>query len=254
MQARILGVLMVLCTALPSAAQTVRCELDVFHLSYGLAGSCVNDRDDSPAHEQSRTERSRFWPAGPVSVFLIAGPAGPSPWGGYFYQAAWNDPFQIDWEQLPTDRRRLVLRTNGASMIVQEWREMTGDKVSLVFRLNYAAATMNDVAILESALKRIGSLQAWDRNADQDCRNDDREQTSLFCVLWAAVESHMGRYHHAQPAMDLVRTVIAERWRDRLSGHMLMDFNNHPSTTAADMRAALEAALAMARSEAALGK
>jgi hypothetical protein len=254
MRAGILGVLTVLCIAAPSAAQTVRCELDVFHLSYGLAGSCVNDRDDAPAHEPSRTERSRYWPAGPVSVFLIAGPSGPFPWGGYFYQGTWNDPFQIDWEQLATNRRRLVLRTSGASMIVQEWRERTVDKVSLVFRLNYAAATTNDVVILESALKRISSLPGWDRNADQDCRNDDRQQTSLFCVLWAAVELQMGRYHHAQPAMDLVRTVIAERWRDRLSGHMLMDFNNHPSTTAADMRTALEAALAIARSEAALGK
>lgn len=254
MQACIVGVLIVLCTAVPSAAQTVRCELDVFHLSYGLAGSCVSDRDDAPAHEQSRTERSRYWPAGPVAVFLIAGPSGPFPWGGYFHQAAWNDPFQIDWEPLPTDRRRLVLRTSGASMLVREWRERAGNKVSLVFRLNYAPATTNDVAILDSALKRIRSLQGWDRNADQDCRNDVGEPTSLFCVLWAAVEAQMGRYHHAQPAMDLVRTVIAERWRERLSGHMLMDFNNHPSTTASDMRTALEAALAMARSEAAPGK
>lgn len=253
MHARIVVGLMLLCTAVPSAAQTVRCELDIFRLSYGLAGSCVSDRDGAPAQEESRIERSRYWPVGTVSVFLIGGPADPSPWGGYFYQAAWNDPFQIDWEQLPTNRR-LVLRTSGASMIVQEWRERTGDKVSLVFRLNYAAATTNDVAILDSALKRIGSLQGWDRNADQDCRNDDRDRTSLFCVLWAAVESQMGRYHHAQPAMDIVRSVIAERWRDRLSGHTLMDFNNHPSTTTADMRTALEAALAMARSEAASGK
>lgn len=254
MHARIFAVLMLLCTAVPLAAQTVRCELDLLRLSYGLTGSCISERADGTAQEQSRIERSRYWPAGTVSVFLVGGPAGLSPWGGYFYQGAWNDPFQIDWEQLPTNRRRLVLRTSGASMIVQEWRERTDDKVSLVFRLNYAAATTNDVAILESALKRISPLQGWDRNADQDCRDDDRGRTSFFCILWAAVESRMGRYHHAQPAMDLVRSVIAERWRDRLSGHMLMDFNNHPSTTAADMRTALEAALAMARSEAASGK
>jgi len=254
MHGRAFALLILLCTAVPSAAQTVRCELDVHGLSYGLTGSCISDRADAPAQAQSRIERSRYWPAGTVSVFLVGGPASLSPWGGYFYQGTWNDPFQVDWEPLPTNRRRLVLRTSGAALVVQDWREGTGDKVSLVFRLNYAPATTNDVAILESALKRISSLQGWDRNADQDCRNDDQERTSLFCVLWAAVESQMGRYHHAQPAMDLVRSVIAERWRDRLSGHMLMDFNNHPSTTAADMRTALEAALAMARSETALGK
>ena len=152
MQARIVGVLLLFCAAVPSAAQTVRCELDVLRLSYGLTGTCVSDRADAPAQEQPRIERSRYWPAGTVSVFLTGGPTGLSPWGGYFHQAAWNDLFQIDLEQLPADRRRLVLRTSGASMIVQEWRETSVDKVSLVFSLNYAAATTNDVAILGSAL------------------------------------------------------------------------------------------------------
>jgi hypothetical protein len=61
----------------------------------------------------------------------------------------------------------------------------------------------------------------------------------------------MRRYHHSQPALDIVRSVINERYRERLKGHGLMDFNNHSATTLEDLRTVLELAIERARTEAA---
>jgi len=135
-------------------------------------------------------------------------------------------------------------------MIVDECKETGGDTVSLAFRLKLAPATANDVDILASALTRFDALKHWDRHADQDCDNDAPGSGSLFCVLQASVKAHMGRYHHAQPAIDIVRAVISERFRDRYAGHILVDFNNHAATTASDVRTLLELAMARARAEA----
>ena len=60
----------------------------------------------------------------------------------------------------------------------------------------------------------------------------------------------MGRYHHRQPALQLVRAVIAERRRDRITSLQLVDFNSHSSTTLANLRTLLQVALERARSQA----
>lgn len=60
----------------------------------------------------------------------------------------------------------------------------------------------------------------------------------------------MGRYHHSQPALEIVRSFINERYRERLERHGLMDFNNHPATTLQDLRIVLETSIARAREEA----
>ena len=246
--------LLLLNTAVHAEAQTVRCELVNDRLTYGLTGTCRKDVVDARAEGQSQTARSRFWPEGTVWVFLVAGPGTPAPSVGYFFQPFWNDPFQVDLERLSPDRSRIVLRTSGATMIVQDWRETGRDKVSLVFRLNYAPATTNDVAILESALNLMSSVRNLDRHSDQDCRNDDPDLASLFCVMWSAIESTMGRYHHGQPARILVHAVVVEKWPDRYSGHRMVDFNNHPATTVDDVRSVLTLALARARAEVAAAR
>jgi hypothetical protein len=47
-----------------------------------------------------------------------------------------------------------------------------------------------------------------------------------------------------------VRAVIFERWRDRITSHQLVDFNNHPATTSADLTTLLRVALERARMQA----
>jgi len=113
----------------------------------------------------------------------------------------------------------------------------------------YPPATDDDVVILRDVLARLDSLLPWNRQEQQNCSNGERP-AGLFCLLYAAAESRMGRYHHRQPALELVRSVILERWRDRITSHGLIDFNNHAATTRGDLRTALELALERARAQA----
>ena len=48
-----------------------------------------------------------------------------------------------------------------------------------------------------------------------------------------------GEFHHRQPALQSVRVVVQNMWSARYTEHRLMDFNNHPDTTLADIQATL---------------
>ena len=233
----------------PGAAQVVRCQLAVYHVSYGLGGSCAAETVDGRA-ESTRTSRTHFWPNGSVAIFIAAGPGALSPVPGLFYQPAWSDPFQLDREPTASGDSRLVIRTSGATLIVDEWKQVSRDAVSLVFHLNFAPATFKDVEILQSALARFIAAKTWNRSGDQNCDDDTPGDESLFCVLQAAVKSQMGQYHHAQPAIDIVRAIISEQFRERYSGHILVDFNNNAKTSAPEVRAPLDSAVSRARVEA----
>lgn len=232
----------------PGAAQVVRCKLSVYHVGYGLGGSCAAEAVETPAGS-ARTSRSRFWPTGPVDVFVAAKPGSPNPVTGLFFQSNWTDSFQLDLEPLGSSASRAVVRTAGATLLVDEWKLVNRDAVSLVFHLNFAPATRNDVEILESALSRFSTAKTWNRSGGQTCEAETPGDVSLFCALQVAVISKMGRYHNAQAAIDMVRNVISEQFRDRYSGHILVDFNNNAKTTAAEVRAVLEAARSRALSE-----
>jgi hypothetical protein len=109
--------------------------------------------------------------------------------------------------------------------------------------VNPPPATDDDIAILQSALGGLDRIAEWNRQEVQNCGSSGQTNTGLFCLLYTAVEARMGRYHHRQPALELVRAVIFERWRDRITSHQLIDFNNHPATTSTDLRTVLQVAL-----------
>jgi len=236
-----------------SAAQVVRCKLSVYHVGYGLGGTCAAEAVETRAGA-TRTSRSRFWPTGAVEVFVAAKPGSPNPVAGLFFQSGWTDPFQLELEPIGPGASRTVIRTGGATLLVDEWKLLNRDAVSLVFHLNFAPATQNDVEILQSALSLFSAAKTWNRSGGQNCEDETPSDVSLFCALQGAVSSRMGRYHHAQAAIDLVRTVISEQFRDRYSGHILVDFNNNAKTTAAEVRAVLEAARSRALLESAGAK
>lgn len=237
----------------PGTAQVVRCKLSVYHAGYGLGGSCVAEAVETPA-ESTRTSRVRYWPTGPVDIYLAAKPGSSTPITGLFHQNKWTDPFQLDLDPMGPGANRVVIRTGGATLVVDEWKQVNRDEVSLVFHLNFAPATRTDVEILQAALLRFSSAKAWNRSSDQNCDDDAPGDESLFCALQVAVTSKMGRYHHATAAVDLVRAIISERFRDRYSGHILVDFNNNAKTTIGEVRALLEAAVSRALSESATTK
>jgi len=51
-----------------------------------------------------------------------------------------------------------------------------------------------------------------------------------------------GGVHYRQPALQMVREVLNEVGGNRLNKHRLMDYNNHPDTTLADIRNLLRTA------------
>jgi len=231
--------------AVPGAsAQTVRCQLTP--TQYAFRGVCLAD----PSAPRGERGLSAFWPES-ITVFMTAGPRDAPPWRGNMSLPSLELSFEVARETPTPDRARVVLRTGLFWRLVTEWREGEAGRVSLAFSLSDApTATEDDIVILSTALGHLDSIAHWDREDDRDCANDAPGVESLFCVLSAAIEARMGRYHHRQPALELLRAVIVERWPDRMAGHPIMDFNNHPATTIDDLRAALQLALEAAGDQA----
>lgn len=167
-----------------------------------------------------------------ASVRFDAGPEAEGPWLGRVY----IDRGYLDVELAEEDfgdGTRLVMRENIIFwFLAYEWLRKADGSVVLVFNMeDEARPSQRDIAILEDAVARFERIEAWDRNDDRDCTNDEPGVRSLFCVLYDAVTDEMGRYQHRQPGLQLLRAEIGERWPDRLAGHRLRDFNNHPATT-----------------------
>jgi hypothetical protein len=53
-----------------------------------------------------------------------------------------------------------------------------------------------------------------------------------------------GAADHRRPAMEAVRQIVEERSAGRAYQHRLMDYNNDPTTTLADVQSLFRAALA----------
>jgi hypothetical protein len=183
---------------------------------------------------------------------VSATPNAPGPWRGYFFVgsgADWADSFEMTKEPGPSGEQ-FVLRSTVGWVLVHRWETTGRAEAKLAFLLNYPRATTDDVSILHSALDRLSTNAAWDRNDDRDCSNDAPGRESVYCVLQNASATQIGRYHHAQPALDIVRRIIIERWVDRVNhGHALTNFNNHPETTLEDVRDLLREALRRATEE-----
>jgi len=97
-----------------------------------------------------------------------------------------------------------------------------------------AAPSQTDLEILAAARALLSSEGVWDREDDRNCENDD-SLSSVYCALARSATAAMGRYQHRQPAIQAVRRVIGEAWPERIVDHRLMNFNNDPRTTLADV-------------------
>jgi len=97
-----------------------------------------------------------------------------------------------------------------------------------------APPAQTDLDIFLAAREFLSDETKWDREDDRDCENDE-SLISLYCALARATATEMGRYQHRQPAMQAVRRVIGAEWPERIVDHRLMNFNNDPRTTLADV-------------------
>ncbi len=103
--------------------------------------------------------------------------------------------------------------------------------------------TVDDVRILVRTSELLAQASAWNRSDDRQCQDDEASgRRSLFCALQAASVEVLGRYDHRRVALQEVRFAIQEATRGREFEHRLMEFNNLPGTSLADVQAVLKIA------------
>ena len=95
--------------------------------------------------------------------------------------------------------------------------------------------TKADIQIVQRAKKLLGSPSKWNR---ADTRICPKEATtfSLYCALERATDEVGGNFEHRGAAMQEARFVIGEITAKRDYQHRLMDYNNDPTTTFADIQ------------------
>ena len=83
-----------------------------------------------------------------------------------------------------------------------------------------------DIQILKRANNILLNESVWSKEDDRKCQDDiDSNKYSLFCALYKASIDIVGKYDHRKPALQQVRWIIDNQYKERLAGHRLMDFD-----------------------------
>ena len=128
-------------------------------------------------------------------------------------------------------------------------RDKFGDPAQ--YEVRDLPVTAQDLQTLQRAAALLGSESAWNRNDDRRCADDEAmDKRSLFCALQRASADVYGSHDpnriadHRRVALQEVRFAVEEATRGRELNHRLMDFNNLPDTTLADIQRVLAQATA----------
>lgn len=99
--------------------------------------------------------------------------------------------------------------------------------------------TKADVKIAQRAKEILDSPAKWNRADNRKCP-DDAKTFSLYCALEKATTEVSGKFAHRGAAMQEARFVIDDVApnKDKYE-HRLMDWNNDPTTTFADLQKVL---------------
>lgn len=131
-------------------------------------------------------------------------------------------------------------------------RDKFGDPAQ--YEVRDLPVTAQDLQTLERAAALLGSESAWNRNDDRRCADDEAmDKRSLFCALQRASADVYGSHDpykisdHRRVALQEVRFAVEEATRGRELNHRLMDFNNLPETTLADVQRVLAQATTRVR-------
>jgi hypothetical protein len=96
--------------------------------------------------------------------------------------------------------------------------------------------TKVDVQIVQRAREILDSESKWNR-ADTRVCPADAKTFSLYCALEMATHQVSGKFEHRGAAMQEARFVIDEiAPNSKNYEHRLMDYNNDPTTTFADVQ------------------
>lgn len=136
-----------------------------------------------------------------------------------------------------------VIRTYAGWYPVSGWSATDG---TLHFRVDVTkqvAPNSMDRRILQRAAAILNADSVWNRADNRKCAESARVW-SIYCAVQKAAIEVTGGFHHRRPAAELVRVIVEERTKDRSYEHRLMDYNNDPTTTLADVRTLFAQAIA----------
>ena len=100
----------------------------------------------------------------------------------------------------------------------------------------------HDAAILERTIELLASEADWSKEDTRECPAGQSE-LSLYCALRQASIEVTGGFEHRAAALQQVRYSIDRARPDAEYAHRLMDYNNDPSVSLADIHAMLNEAL-----------
>jgi len=100
-----------------------------------------------------------------------------------------------------------------------------------------------DRQIIQRAAALISDDAVWNRADNRKCPADAKT-VSIYCADERATVEVTGGSHHRRPALELVRVIVEERTKGKKYKHRLMDYNNDPTTTLADVKSLFAEALA----------
>jgi hypothetical protein len=95
--------------------------------------------------------------------------------------------------------------------------------------------TQADLKIVQRASRLLASPSKWNRADNRRCP-DGAKTLSLYCALETATTEVGREFQHRGAALQEVRFVIDEIAADRNYDHRLMDYNNDPKTSFADVQ------------------
>jgi hypothetical protein len=98
--------------------------------------------------------------------------------------------------------------------------------------------TKVDIQIVKRARELLNSESKWNRADNRVCPAGAKT-VSLYCALQMATIELSGKAEHRGAALQEARFVINEIATDRKYEHRLMNYNNDPTTTFADIQEVL---------------
>jgi hypothetical protein len=98
--------------------------------------------------------------------------------------------------------------------------------------------TKADLEIVKRAREILDSPSKWNRADNRQCPQEAKT-FSLYCALQRATSEVSGKAEHRGAALQEARFVIDEIAADRNYEHRLMNYNNDPTTTFADIQEVL---------------
>ncbi len=108
------------------------------------------------------------------------------------------------------------------------WEDLDSDAAPQV--------TSQDIDIVERAQQLLRTPSEWNRKDTRECPKT-AETFSIYCALDRATVDVMGRFQHRGGTMQEARLVIDDSLaKGNHYEHRLMDYNNDPKTTFADIQ------------------